>query len=234
MRDYSATGFVLRRYNQDETNRILTFFSGEHGKLKLIAKGVRKVGSRRAGHLEPFVLTKVQLHRGRTFDIVTAAEAARIYSLDFTNLEQIGLGYLMLEMVDKVTVEHQRNGQIFALLQETLVALTQSSNLALLKNYFYIKLLVALGNQPDLDAPAATRLYLSLDEGRVTSERPVGHTAEISPDIIKLWRLMYTHDWSVIERVKIGPSVLGLAQELLDQYFQYHFGLSFRSSTILK
>lgn len=234
MRDYLATGFVLRRFNQAETNRILIFFSQERGKIKLMAKGVRKVGSRRAGHLEPFVLTRLHLHKGRTFDIVTTAETQKVYELDMSDLKIISLGYLVLEMVDRTTVEHHKNDQIFDLLQEVFTALAKKPKVALLKGYFVIKLLVALGNQPDLDAPAGKNLFLSHEEGRVTNQKPVGHSAEISVDIIKLWRLMYGHPYDVVERIQVSPESLKQAQGLLDQYFQYHFGLSFRSGSILK
>ncbi|MBI2797815.1 DNA repair protein RecO [Candidatus Saccharibacteria bacterium] len=234
MRDFLATGFVLRRYNQAETNRILIFFSQQQGKLKLMAKGVRKVGSRRAGHLEPFVLTRLHLHRGRTFDIVTTAEAQKVYDLDFSNLEQISLGYLFLEMVDKTAVEHQKNQAIFELLQESFGWLSSRDDSKLLRIYFCVKLLQALGNQPNLDVQQGQKHYLSYDDGRVLATKPAGPAGEISIEVIKLWRLVYSHNFSVVKRVSVDSKQLDLAQNLLDKYFQYHFGLSFRSSSILK
>ena len=74
-RSYRAEAIVLKHHDWGEADRILTAFTREHGKLRVIAKGVRKIRSRRAGHLEPFTHVMLQLAKSKELPIVTQAGA---------------------------------------------------------------------------------------------------------------------------------------------------------------
>src|SRR6266436_5729191 len=74
-RVYTTEAIVLRRTDFGEADRILTLFTPTYGKVRAVAKGVRRTTSRLAGHLEPFTRTQLLLATGRDLDIVTQAEA---------------------------------------------------------------------------------------------------------------------------------------------------------------
>ena len=78
-RTFRAQGLVLRHFEYGEADRILTIFTLEHGKIKAIAKGVRKIGSRKAGHLEPLTRSNLFFASGRDLAIVTQAETIEPY-----------------------------------------------------------------------------------------------------------------------------------------------------------
>ncbi|MFQ5886561.1 MAG: DNA repair protein RecO, partial [Anaerolineae bacterium] len=71
---YRAEAIVLRRMNLGEADRLLTLYTPEWGKIRVVAKGVRKPTSRKAGHLELFTHSRLLIAKGRSLDIVTQAE----------------------------------------------------------------------------------------------------------------------------------------------------------------
>ena len=73
-RVYRTEAVVLRRQDLGEADRLLTVYSLDRGKLKVVAKGVRRPTSRKAGHLEPFTRVKLLLARGRELDIIERGE----------------------------------------------------------------------------------------------------------------------------------------------------------------
>lgn len=145
MRSFRTEGIVIKRKNIGEGDRIITIFSKKHGKLSIRAKGVRKIASRRAGHIEPLNYCIFNLHQGKSMPILTEVEARE----DFYNLKQdlkkIGLAYHVCELVDGLCAENQENAEIFLLLGRTLrkISILEDSRSAVRE--FEINLLKLLG-----------------------------------------------------------------------------------------
>src|SRR5210317_2261042 len=96
-RSFRVNAIVLKHQDYGEADRILTLYTREQGKLRALAKGVRKVHSRKSGHLEPFTLVSLQLAHGRSWPIVSQAEAQNIYDNLKKDLETIGYASYALE-----------------------------------------------------------------------------------------------------------------------------------------
>lgn len=120
MRNYKAEGVIIRRRDIGEADRLLTIFTRRYGKVKVIAKGVRRIKSRRGGHVELFNLVTVSLHRGTRFDTLTEAEACDTFPRIRKNLNLIGLAYYVCELVDGLCPEHQPHPRVYELLVTTL------------------------------------------------------------------------------------------------------------------
>ena len=78
-RSFRVEAVVLRHANWGEADRILTLYTRERGKVRAIAKGIRRIRSRKAGHLEPFTRVTLQLAKGRDLFIITQAETLQAY-----------------------------------------------------------------------------------------------------------------------------------------------------------
>ena len=145
MREYNLEGFVLRRFSLGEADRILTVFSREKGKIKLVAKGVRRGKAKLAGHLEPFCEVRLRVIKGKSLDIIIGAEATKLY--DITSLEQDALSsaYLMCEILDRMLPEEQPNEPAFELLQSSLTSITNGVPAVLARQYFALKFLQTSG-----------------------------------------------------------------------------------------
>ncbi len=120
---YRVTAFILRRSNIGETDKILTIFSKNIGKLRVIAKGIRKISSRRGPHVDLFNEVSMMLHHGKTMDIVTEVTTIQTYRTGFSSWVRMRAAYLVVEILDKLVPEHVEHQDIYNKLHETFGAI---------------------------------------------------------------------------------------------------------------
>lgn len=152
MRAYKTEGIVIKRINLGEADRILTIFTKRHGKLKVIAKGVRRISSRRGPNIELFNEVSIFIHHGRTFDILTEVELKNSFSKIKKNLDLIGLGFHVCELIDNLCPENEPHPIIYDSLKEVLAELDKG-----LIHKFELDLLIDLGYLPK------SKLYEKID-----------------------------------------------------------------------
>ena len=156
-RSFRADSIVLKHRDYGEADRLLTLFTRQKGKITAIAKGVRKVRSQKGGHLEPFTHASLLLATGRTWYLVSQAEAQDIYPNLTKDLEILGYASYLVELVDRFTYEEEENSPIFNLLRNSLGRLDSGEHPApLVVRYFEIRLLDLLGFRPELKSCVVT------------------------------------------------------------------------------
>lgn len=119
-RSYSTEAIVLKRSDLGEADRILTLFTPHKGKVHVIAKGVRRITSKRAGHLELLSRSQLQMALGRTFDIVTQAETRESFLHLRSELWHMTCGFYLAELVDRFIEDHTQHINVYNLLLEAL------------------------------------------------------------------------------------------------------------------
>ena len=107
---YRDEGVVLRTAKLGEADRIVTLLTRSHGKIRAVAKGVRRVKSRFGGRLEPFMRVDVLIATGRTLDVVSQAESISAYAAPIcADYGAYGIANVMVETADKlVSAEGER------------------------------------------------------------------------------------------------------------------------------
>ena len=131
VRVYTAEGIVLKRRNVGEADRILTVFTKRLGKIRVIAKGVRRISSRRAGHIEVFSRVVLTLHAHASMDILTEAQAITRGTMFDGDIARVGYAYCMCELVDQLLADRQEHDDVFMLLREGLDALHRTEDTAI-------------------------------------------------------------------------------------------------------
>jgi DNA repair protein RecO (recombination protein O) len=149
-RVYKTEVVVLRQRPLGEADRILTLFSADLGKFDAVAKGIRKPGSRKAGHLEPLTHSRLMLARGKNLDIITQSEAIDTYRPLRDDLRRLSCGMYAAELVDRFTADQAESYPVFRLLVETLGRLAERQDVDTVLRYFEINLLAQSGYQPQL------------------------------------------------------------------------------------
>ena len=119
-RVYKAEGIILKRKNVGEADRIITIFTKEYGKVRVIAKGIRKVASRRAPHLEVFTRVYVVIHSGKSLESVSEVQSIEVYAHMRSDLARVSMAYYLCELVDSLLPEKQEHRDVFALLAQAL------------------------------------------------------------------------------------------------------------------
>jgi DNA repair protein RecO (recombination protein O) len=147
---YRDRGIVLRTYKSGEADRIVVFLTENNGKVRSIAKGVRKTRSKFGGRLEPLSLLDVQFHRGRDLDIVNQVETVDSTHNVFGDLDSMTEAIAVLEAVDQLVPDREPVPHVYRMLvgaRRTL--LTRPSPLVV--PAFLWKLLASEGVHPVLD-----------------------------------------------------------------------------------
>ncbi|MBC8285733.1 MAG: DNA repair protein RecO [Nitrospinae bacterium] len=150
---YKTRAIVLKSINLSESDRLVTFLTENHGKVKCVAKGARKVKNRFWGSLEPmsqihliyFGKENQNLYRLNQADILESFQCIRD---DFGKLYK---GVYFIELIDSMILEGHQDKRIFKLLEQTLAALKQQKELETLIRLFEIRLLSLSGYKPQMD-----------------------------------------------------------------------------------
>jgi DNA repair protein RecO (recombination protein O) len=191
MPPYKEQGIVLRSIKLGEADKIVTVMTQGSGKVRAVAKGIRKTMSRFGARLEPFTHVSLMLYRGRgALDTVTQAEILDPHPAIRSDLSLFAAGETMLEAVDKVAEEHERNVRLVVLLLNGLRALdTHPADPSLVAESFLLKLLSLSGFHPSLSACAVcgnpdARLWSASSGGAVCSGCAGSDASAVSPAVL--------------------------------------------------
>ncbi len=146
---YRDSAVVLRNYKLGESDRIIVMMTEEHGKVRAVAKGIRKTKSRFGARLEPLSHIDVQLYKGRNLDIVTQVELVSSSFFLHKNLDRLIEGISMLEAVDQIAVDREPAPYLYRMLVGALDTLSRRASPIVLAA-FYWKLLAAEGVSPEV------------------------------------------------------------------------------------
>ena len=152
MSSYKTEGIIIKRTNYGEADKILTIFTKHYGKIRALAKGIRKITSKKGGNLELFNWVTLFLVTGKNLDIVTEAQVKDSFSGFRKDLRRVGVAYYFCELTDKLCPERQKNKEVFELLAQHLEALEKkfddSNHQTNLIRSLEVKLLEELGFWP--------------------------------------------------------------------------------------
>lgn len=191
---YRDVGVVLRTYKLAESDRIVVIHTLENGKVRAVAKGVRKTKSKFGARLEPMSHVKLLLYRGRNLDIVSQAEAVEPLSPMLSSLDKASQGLAALEAVDQLSLEREPNPALYKMLVGVLRTIASTPS-PLNVPAFYWKLLAREGFSPELyscvrcgeSEPETPMVAFDLNEGGVLC-RACRSGQSISPEALELLR----------------------------------------------
>ena len=147
---YRDTGVVLRTYKLGEADRIVVLLTAENGKVRAVAKGVRKTTSRFGARLEPMSHVRLLLYRGRELDIVSQAESVEPLAPLLGDLDRASQAMAVLEAADQLALEREPNPELYRMLVGVLRTIATRPSPLVVPAFFW-KLLAAEGLRPELD-----------------------------------------------------------------------------------
>lgn len=164
---YTTEGIILKRKNWGEADKLLTVFTRQYGKLNLLAKGVRRITSRRSSHVEILQRVLLTVHRGKVKDIITEATSLPFVNQKIVSLEQMGFAYYLCEIVDKLLPEAQEHSEVFEWLRQSLSELYIADRASLwhqCAEQFTLRLLCSLGYLPPDRKMPLSQAYLYIEK----------------------------------------------------------------------
>lgn len=230
-RTFHAQAVVLRHLEFSEADRILTLFTRERGKIKAIAKGVRKIRSRKAGHLEPFTLVNLFLAQGRDLAIITQAETVNPFINLRDDLTRMSYAAYVVELLDRFTYEEGENRALFNLLVDTLKRLETSPNSKTVIHYYEVRLLDLLGFRPNLQTCSncggliqAENQYFTAQGGGIYCPRCGKNRPDVWPvtmAALKYFRHFQRSKYSQVKDLAIPDEAEKELNTLIERYLTY-------------
>ncbi len=243
MAQTTTEALILKVKNFHEADRIFTLYSKRHGKIRAIAKGVRKITSKRGGNLDLLNLVRLSINDSHKFPIITEASVINSFRRLKANLKNIQIGYGVLELLDKFLPEGEENRLIYDLVVETLENLSKlkDGGKTLAITYFKFKLLVILGYDPVLDFcvlcfrdydDSWKKITFNGHHGGIICDRCTKAGIDLSPAVVGFLRQVRILGFSNLQKQKILKSTLDELGLLLKYYIEFILEESLRSSNI--
>lgn len=234
----------MRHVEVGEADRILTFYTLEYGKVQTIAKGIRKLRSRKAGHLEPFSRVELMLAKGRSLDVISQAEALSTYENLRADLKLIAYAAYVVELLDRFTYEEGENRPLYNLLVDTLSRLDEGASALTAVHYYEIQLMDLLGFRPQLQSCAACGekikpedQFFSAKLGGVLCPNSLSADPgawKVSLGALKYMRHLQRSPWSKVKDLQIPREVEPELASLLERYLTYLLEYGLRTPGFLR
>jgi DNA repair protein RecO (recombination protein O) len=233
---YRDEAVVLRTQKLGEADRIITLLTRRHGRVRAVAKGVRRTGSKFGARLEPFMQVDLQLHEGRSLDIVTQVETVGAHGRSIVaDYGRYTAATAVLETAERLTAEEREPSlRLYLLAVGALRTLALGEHTpTLVLDAFILRALAIAGYEPGLDAcarcddPGPHRWFSPANGGSVCSaDRPAG-AATVSVASLALMSALLTGDWAVADAA--GAPEQRETSGLVAAYLQWHLEKGMRS-----
>jgi DNA repair protein RecO (recombination protein O) len=243
---HKTEAIVLRFLDYGESDRIVTFYTRDYGKIRGIAKGARRSRKRFANALELFCFSQIVFSRkGR--DSLALLEESRVYH-HFENirqdLEKTLMSSYLVELTDQFTLEDKKSSELFQLLHDFLEQINNSDCTEALLRFFEVRLLKHVGYQPVLDRCVACQAPVNGDDVyqfharaggiRCGACHPSGETAlPISPGTVKTLLMGRDIDMAKMNRLLMSDRAAQESRQMLAHFIRHLLGKELKSHLVL-
>jgi DNA repair protein RecO (recombination protein O) len=238
---YRDEGVVLRTHKLGEADRIITLLTRHHGRVRAVAKGVRRTSSRIGSRLEPFMVADVQLHEGRSLDVVTQVETLAPYAAGIVgDYRRYTAGTAMLETAERLTdIEKEPATQQYLLLIGGLRSLAAGEHdPSLVLDAFLLRSLAVAGWAPSFHdcakcgAPGPHRAFSVQSGGAVCPDCRQPGSAAPAPETSRLLAALLAGDWDLADASELRHRREGSG--LVAAFLQWHLERGLRSLRLVE
>jgi DNA repair protein RecO (recombination protein O) len=233
---YRDRAVVLRSWKLGEADRIISLHTHDHGKVRGVAKGVRRTRSKFGARLEPLSHVAVQLYRGRgDLDTITQVETVDRFATLRSDADRFARAEAMLEAVDQVAQDREPDRALHLMLVRALRTLDERDS-PLVVAAFFLKLLAHEGLQPQLgdciECGTGEGLEaFDVDDGGVRC-RGCRRGRPLSPEALDLLRRILGGGLAGVLAEPVGPAT-GEVDQLATVLLEHHLERRLRAVAVL-
>lgn len=228
---YRTEAVVIRRMNVGEADKILTIYTPDHGKLRVVAKGVRRTTSRLGGYVELFTKSRLLIAKGRNLDIVTQSEPINIYRKLREDLNLVAHASYVAELLDRLTEEGSQNYPSYELLVDTFSGLNSGDDPNITLRAYELHLLSFMGYRPQLQQCVRCQAelrpvvnFFSPELGGVLCNECGNierRSAELSVDALKVLRHLQRTPFNEIPKLRLSDNLRRELEQAMRSYTRY-------------
>jgi len=233
----SDQGIVLRSYPFGEADRVVVLLSANRGRLRTVAKGVRKTKSRFGGRLEPFTHVDLVVYTGRNLDTITQVSVIEAFAGIRSDLDRVMAAGTMVEVADAVAQEEENSTRLFLLLQRGLRAIDRGGSGPDLISSFLLKVATVVGVAPALSHCASCGRTEGLDRfslaggGVMCSACRREGSVKLRPGVVGYLSGLATSDMTLLPPTnpELSIEAMGVAR----RFVEHHLDRRLASLTVL-
>jgi len=238
---YRTSGFVLKKNDLGEADRIFTIFTLDFGQIKVLGKAIRKLTSKLRGGIDIISLSEIEFIQGKSYKTLTDATTLEKFKNIKNNSTNLKISYKIARVLDNLIRSEEKDEKIWDLITGTFNNLNNCSlsfvHCSLLYYYFLWNFFSVIGYKPELYRCASCQkklteglLYFSAEDGGIVCKKCAKDKKKINSDIVKILRIILQKDLSLLFRLKIKKTCWKMLKEISEYY--YSFLLSVYSSKI--
>ena len=242
---YQTEGIVLHQFDLGEADKIITFYTRDRGKVKAVAKGVRRPRSIQAGSTQPFTYADLLIFKGRNLDKLNQINVKETFAQLQTDLLKISYGTYILELVREMTIEDDSNEGIFLLLLKTLYLLVEETDLEMITRIFELRAMSLLGFRPVLDVClecggqlSSGKIKFHPGSGGVICSHCIsqipGQKITISRGTLELMKRFLDASFHQLLKIKLSKYARQELALALEPFVQFHLDHQLKSLAFLK
>lgn len=240
---YRTRGIILKSTDYRDADKWVTIFSEKEGKIRALAKGVKKPRSSLRACLQPFCHTQLYLHRGREVDLITQARIISFFSDIREDIQQTLQAVYLLELLDKSLLERVPMPGLYQDVLTVLETMNQAGMQPLFMRFAELSLLMHLGYRPVLHecvrCGESTDLQniFDLPAGGLICSRcrtKAGSSFPLSGETLGLLKLMTGGQITALHRVRATGQALQQIEIFLEKYLEYHLENKFKMKDTIR
>ncbi|MEC1155300.1 DNA repair protein RecO [Cytobacillus horneckiae] len=234
-------GIVIRTVNYGESNKIVTLFTREWGKVGVMARGAKKPSSRLSAVTQPFTYGHFLVQRGKGLGGLQQGDI--IQSMRSIKEDIFLTAYVsyIVDLLDKGTEEKRPNPFLFELVMQSIQLINEGNDPEIITNIFEMKMLNQLGLYPVLNQCAICKntdgeFSFSIREGGLICHRCLEkdpYHYKISPATVKLLRLFYYFDLSRLGNISVKDMTKAELKKIISAYYDEYSGLTLKTKRFL-
>ena len=235
---------VLHTYNLTESSKIVVLLTSLRGKVRAVAKGVRRTKSKFGSALEPITHVEAEVFFKENRDLQTLSQAAtrECFPAIRSDLKRLGLAAVMCELMEQFVQENEESSRPFVLLLVSLKTLeSMSKNYSSLLIAYYLKILDISGLLPELGRcvrcggePQGAAHLDAGSGGALCPKCSAGLGEKIRGGSLKIMQRLLSTDWPLLERTRVPSSSIEEILRALGAYVSHHTGRELKSAKFLR
>jgi DNA repair protein RecO (recombination protein O) len=222
---YKTRGFVFKKEDRGESDRVFSIFTDDFGRLDIFAKAIRKNNSKLRGGIDNFFVSEIEFIQGKNKKTLTDAVAIKKFNTFSIDLEKFKTVNGIGEILENFIKGQEKDEKVFMLLWEVMEKInTQERRHPLIYYYFLWNTLSLLGYHPEVQNCASCHekltpynIFFSNKCGGTICKKCLGQedkAQEINSDVVKILRLILKKDWQIISKLKIKSDSQKLLTEI--------------------
>lgn len=236
-----SEGIVIKTINYGETNKIITLFTKEHGKIGLMARGAKKTRSQLAAASQLFFYGQFLYQKGKGLGVLYQGESIEPFRQLKTDIEKMAYSAYIVEMVDKLTEQENRSPLLFGFLLQILTDIDQGIDPEILTILFDVKMMSLAGIEAEFDCCVNCGnkegpFAFSVSGGGYLCKRCLGHdprAMQMSSSSARLLRLFKHIDLKQLGKIDLKKETVKEMKHILSVYYDQYSGLRLKSKRFL-